>query len=142
MESSNLFCSSSKEKKQGQRYKENATEGSNLLVKKFSVFESKPTKEAIDLIQNVADCIFQFPFDKNAKPDQSPKIALEVIEKLAVSENHFCTTCQIQLSDRNEQLEHYKCDVHLFNMKQKLKGKPIVTAEEFEILSGILFSLI
>lgn len=34
-------------------------------------------------------------------------------------------------------IEHYKGDLHLFNLKQKLKGKPIVSADEFEKLTDI-----
>lgn len=130
-----------KERKAQHRYNEN--EGSNLLVRKFSIFEAKQSKEAINSIQNVADiCQFATLDKSRADKDQSETttigraLDLESIEKLAVSENHFCTTCQILLSDRAEQIEHYKCDVHLFNIKQKLKGKPTVTVEEFEILSG------
>ena len=34
-------------------------------------------------------------------------------------------------------IEHYKGDLHLFNLKQKLKGKATVNEEEFEKLSDI-----
>jgi hypothetical protein len=36
--------------------------------------------------------------------------------------------------------EHYKSDWHLFNIKQKLKGKPIVGSNEFEELTGNLLN--
>lgn len=34
-------------------------------------------------------------------------------------------------------IEHYKGDLHLFNLKQKIKGRAPVTAEEFERLTDI-----
>lgn len=34
-------------------------------------------------------------------------------------------------------IEHYKGDLHLFNLKQKIKGRPVITAEEFERLTDI-----
>lgn len=34
-------------------------------------------------------------------------------------------------------IEHYKGDLHLFNLKQKMKGRPVITAEEFERLTDI-----
>ena len=33
-----------------------------------------------------------------------------------------------------QKVEHFKGDLHLFNLKQKLKGKPVISEEEFEKL--------
>ena len=33
-------------------------------------------------------------------------------------------------------MEHYKLDWHRFNLKQKMSGRPPVTAEEFERKTG------
>jgi hypothetical protein len=34
-------------------------------------------------------------------------------------------------------VEHFKGDLHLFNLKQKLRGKPVISEEEFEKLTGM-----
>ena len=77
---------------------------------------------------------------KTTKTCITAHVEIESIEHLTVSDKLFCTTCNMALGDRDEQLEHYKCDLHLFNLKQKLKGRPAVGADEFEQLVGSLES--
>ncbi len=93
---------------------------------------------------------------------QSNSLSPESIKNLTISDKYQCSTCSSSFNDRDEQvkqkfkslflicytinncdsfhllkIDHYKGDLHLFNLKQKLKGKPIVTEEEFEKLSDI-----
>ncbi|XP_077011318.1 tRNA endonuclease ANKZF1 isoform X2 [Tamandua tetradactyla] len=57
------------------------------------------------------------------KPIQSPP---DISEKL------FCSTCEQTFQNHQEQREHYKLDWHRFNLKQRLKDKPPLSALDFE----------
>ncbi|XP_010947113.3 tRNA endonuclease ANKZF1 isoform X2 [Camelus bactrianus] len=57
------------------------------------------------------------------KPLQGP---LDISEKL------FCSTCDQTFQNHQEQREHYKLDWHRFNLKQRLKDKPLLSALDFE----------
>uniref|UniRef100_A0A8D2C9W9 tRNA endonuclease ANKZF1 n=1 Tax=Sus scrofa TaxID=9823 RepID=A0A8D2C9W9_PIG len=57
------------------------------------------------------------------KPLQCP---LDTSEKLC------CSTCDQTFQNHQEQREHYKLDWHRFNLKQRLKDKPLLSALEFE----------
>ncbi|XP_072817797.1 tRNA endonuclease ANKZF1 isoform X1 [Vicugna pacos] len=62
------------------------------------------------------------------KPLQGP---LDISEKL------FCSTCDQTFQNHQEQREHYKLDWHRFNLKQRLKDKPLLSALDFEKQSSI-----
>jgi hypothetical protein len=112
------------------------------------MFDKKLGKKLIDSIVEVVE---GFQNDSNIdslnekdafkagqqQPGELCKVDLESIKNLTISEKFHCATCNSSFTDREEQIEHYKCDLHLFNLKQKLKGKPSVSAEEFENLSDI-----
>ncbi|XP_057599874.1 ankyrin repeat and zinc finger domain-containing protein 1 isoform X2 [Hippopotamus amphibius kiboko] len=57
------------------------------------------------------------------KPLQGP---LDISEKL------FCSTCDRTFQNHQEQREHYKLDWHRFNLKQRLRDKPLLSALDFE----------
>ncbi|XP_017512061.3 tRNA endonuclease ANKZF1 [Manis javanica] len=57
------------------------------------------------------------------KPLQGP---LDIPEKL------LCSTCDQTFQNHQEQREHYKLDWHRFNLKQRLKNKPFLSALDFE----------
>ncbi|KAF6112707.1 ankyrin repeat and zinc finger peptidyl tRNA hydrolase 1 [Phyllostomus discolor] len=57
------------------------------------------------------------------KPLQGP---LDISGKL------LCSTCDQTFQNHQEQREHYKLDWHRFNLKQRLKDKPLLSALDFE----------
>ncbi|CAO2625052.1 Ankyrin repeat and zinc finger domain-containing protein 1 [Lemmus lemmus] len=48
------------------------------------------------------------------------------------SEKLFCSACDQVFQNHQEQREHYKLDWHRFNLKQRLKNKPALSALDFE----------
>ncbi|XP_028848189.1 ankyrin repeat and zinc finger domain-containing protein 1 isoform X2 [Denticeps clupeoides] len=53
-----------------------------------------------------------------------------------VSDRMLCSACQSPFDSREEQIEHYKLDWHRFNLRQRLAGRPPVSAEDFETKTG------
>ncbi|ELK17186.1 Ankyrin repeat and zinc finger domain-containing protein 1 [Pteropus alecto] len=51
---------------------------------------------------------------------------------LDISGKLFCSTCDQTFQNQQEQREHYKLDWHRFNLKQRLKNKPLLSALDFE----------
>ncbi|XP_052605881.1 ankyrin repeat and zinc finger domain-containing protein 1 isoform X6 [Peromyscus californicus insignis] len=51
---------------------------------------------------------------------------------LDISEKLFCSACDQIFQNHQEQREHYKLDWHRFNLKQRLKNKPLLSASDFE----------
>ncbi|XP_038196269.1 ankyrin repeat and zinc finger domain-containing protein 1 isoform X3 [Arvicola amphibius] len=51
---------------------------------------------------------------------------------LDISEKLFCSACDQVFQNHQEQREHYKLDWHRFNLKQRLKNKPALSALDFE----------
>ncbi|XP_053452980.1 ankyrin repeat and zinc finger domain-containing protein 1 isoform X2 [Nycticebus coucang] len=49
-----------------------------------------------------------------------------------ISEKLFCSACDQIFQNHQEQREHYKLDWHRFNLKQRLKNKPLLSALDFE----------
>ncbi|XP_036614079.1 ankyrin repeat and zinc finger domain-containing protein 1 [Trichosurus vulpecula] len=49
-----------------------------------------------------------------------------------VSDRMFCSACIQSFQSRQDQREHYTLDWHRFNLKQRLKGQPPLSAPEFE----------
>ncbi|KYO39133.1 ankyrin repeat and zinc finger domain-containing protein 1-like [Alligator mississippiensis] len=47
-----------------------------------------------------------------------------------------CSACAQAFDSREEQTEHYRLDWHRFNLKQRLRGRRALTAEEFEDRTG------
>ncbi|XP_037379995.1 ankyrin repeat and zinc finger domain-containing protein 1 [Talpa occidentalis] len=61
--------------------------------------------------------------EERASPKRKP---------LNISEKLFCSTCDQAFQNHQEQREHYKLDWHRFNLKQRLKDKPLLSALDFE----------
>lgn len=51
---------------------------------------------------------------------------------LDISEKLFCSACDQIFQNHREQREHYKLDWHRFNLKQRLKNRPLLSASDFE----------
>ncbi|XP_072473957.1 tRNA endonuclease ANKZF1 isoform X2 [Notamacropus eugenii] len=49
-----------------------------------------------------------------------------------VSDRMFCSACIQSFQSRQDQREHYTLDWHRFNLKQRLRGQPPLSAHEFE----------
>uniref|UniRef100_A0A2K6Q2F7 tRNA endonuclease ANKZF1 n=1 Tax=Rhinopithecus roxellana TaxID=61622 RepID=A0A2K6Q2F7_RHIRO len=49
-----------------------------------------------------------------------------------ISDKLFCSSCDQIFQNHQEQREHYKLDWHRFNLKQRLKDKPLLSALDFE----------
>lgn len=47
-----------------------------------------------------------------------------------------CSLCGLTFSSVEEQRNHTRSDLHGYNLKQKLKGQPTVSENEFERLLG------
>jgi hypothetical protein len=112
----------------------------NCLIQKYSLFNQKETKKLIDDIVEIVDA--SFTSDDNQTPTLSDQkkdsgIEVEMISKLTISDKLYCTICCCSFDDRDEQISHYKSDIHRFNLKRKLKDKPYVSIDEFENMSEI-----
>lgn len=112
----------------------------SCLIQKYSLFNQKETKKLIDDIVEIVDA--SFPDDNNQTPTINDRkkdsgIEVEMISKLTISDKLYCTICCCSFDDRDEQVTHYKSDIHRFNLKRKLENKPCVSIDEFENMSEI-----
>ncbi|XP_059583544.1 tRNA endonuclease ANKZF1 isoform X1 [Alligator mississippiensis] len=78
-----------------------------------------------------------------APPDAPPARAAEAPANgerprgaAEVSDRMCCSACAQAFDSREEQTEHYRLDWHRFNLKQRLRGRRALTAEEFEDRTG------
>ncbi|XP_003908030.2 ankyrin repeat and zinc finger domain-containing protein 1 isoform X1 [Papio anubis] len=62
---------------------------------------------------------------------ESPEIKL-LQGPVDISDKLFCSSCDQTFQNHQEQREHYKLDWHRFNLKQRLKDKPLLSALDFE----------
>ncbi|KAM7105606.1 tRNA endonuclease ANKZF1 [Molossus nigricans] len=65
--------------------------------------------------------------EKRTSPERKP-----LQGPLDISGKLFCSTCDQTFQNHQEQREHYKLDWHRFNLKQRLKDKPLLSAMDFE----------
>ena len=56
--------------------------------------------------------------------------------ELSVGGSTACSLCSLTFSSVEEQRSHTRSDLHGYNLKQKLKGLPSVSENEFERLIG------
>ncbi|XP_071811917.1 tRNA endonuclease ANKZF1-like isoform X2 [Apostichopus japonicus] len=63
------------------------------------------------------------------------------LENLTVSTKMSCSLCGSSFQSRPQQTDHYKLDWHRFNLKQSIMGKPSVSAEVFETMTGEISSI-
>ncbi|XP_045708415.1 ankyrin repeat and zinc finger domain-containing protein 1 isoform X1 [Phyllostomus hastatus] len=65
--------------------------------------------------------------EERASPERKP-----LQGPLDISGKLLCSTCDQTFQNHQEQREHYKLDWHRFNLKQRLKDKPLLSALDFE----------
>ncbi|XP_043550345.1 ankyrin repeat and zinc finger domain-containing protein 1 isoform X3 [Chiloscyllium plagiosum] len=53
----------------------------------------------------------------------------------------YCSACQCNFENREDQKEHYKLDWHRFNLRRRLLAAQPVTAERFEKIAGEISSI-
>jgi len=53
------------------------------------------------------------------------------------SDIHQLASCQVSLSNREEQVAHYRLDWHRYNLKRRLKGQLHIGQDEFERIAGV-----
>ncbi|XP_041057336.1 ankyrin repeat and zinc finger domain-containing protein 1 isoform X2 [Carcharodon carcharias] len=58
-----------------------------------------------------------------------------------IADKRYCSACQFNFDNREDQTEHYKLDWHRFNLRQKLLGAQPVSAESFEKIAGEISSI-
>ncbi|XP_067890803.1 tRNA endonuclease ANKZF1 isoform X4 [Heterodontus francisci] len=58
-----------------------------------------------------------------------------------ISDKMYCSACQCNFGNREDQTEHYKLDWHRFNLRQRLLGAQPVTADSFEKIAGEISSI-
>ncbi|XP_062972867.1 tRNA endonuclease ANKZF1 [Elgaria multicarinata webbii] len=95
----------------------------------WSVFEAAQNAALMDglclITQSTGDVTpVVVPVPKG--PDR-PSMVLEVSDRM------YCSACSRAFDNREEQTEHYRLDWHRFNLKQRLLGRRMLTAEEFEV---------
>ncbi|XP_068960578.1 tRNA endonuclease ANKZF1 [Petaurus breviceps papuanus] len=66
------------------------------------------------------------PGEQDVPRGHAPKGHSEVSDRL------FCSACIQSFQSRQDQREHYTLDRHRFNLKQRLRGQPALSAQEFE----------
>ncbi|XP_044294275.1 ankyrin repeat and zinc finger domain-containing protein 1 isoform X1 [Varanus komodoensis] len=94
-----------------------------------SVFEATQNTALMDglclVLESTGD-VTTMTVPGTKRPDQASVV-------LEVSDRMHCSTCSKPFESREEQTEHYKLDWHRFNLKQRLLGHQMLTAEEFEM---------
>ncbi|RNA05017.1 ankyrin repeat and zinc finger domain-containing 1 isoform X1 [Brachionus plicatilis] len=108
---------------------------SNYLVKKISLFDPSCRQILGSIIELVESQLETREEKKRQKIDY--KFDESSINSLNLGDKITCSTCQCSFESRQEQIEHFRGDLHLYNLKQKIKGKPTVSIDEFENLSDI-----
>lgn len=102
------------------------------LVSLFDLSADAPILQGLSLVSRpsgeaVAQALRASCPGERASPERKPLQGLPDI-----SEKLFCSTCDQTFHDHQEQREHYKLDWHRFNLKQRLKEKPRLSALDFE----------
>ncbi|KAH0621216.1 hypothetical protein JD844_022294 [Phrynosoma platyrhinos] len=95
----------------------------------LSVFEAAQNASLMDglcLVTESTEDVSTAPVPVVKSPDQ-PSMVLEVSDRM------YCSACSRSFESREEQTEHYRLDWHRFNLKQRLLGRQMLTAEEFEM---------
>ncbi|MBN3292168.1 UD11 glucuronosyltransferase, partial [Polypterus senegalus] len=103
-----------------------------------SLFDLDPT--LLDGLKEVASihnapvsngkCVKKEEMTEKESHSNDHKSNLEVVAE--VSRKMQCSACQCSFDSRQQQVEHYKTDWHRKNLRQRLEGKPSISAEEFK----------
>ncbi|XP_015280558.1 PREDICTED: ankyrin repeat and zinc finger domain-containing protein 1 [Gekko japonicus] len=94
----------------------------------WSVFEAAQNATLMDglcLVTESSEDVTPVLVSVTNGPDRSCGV-------LEVSDRMYCSACMKSFDSREEQMEHYRLDWHRFNLKQRLLGCGMLTAEEFE----------
>ncbi|XP_048342939.1 ankyrin repeat and zinc finger domain-containing protein 1 isoform X3 [Sphaerodactylus townsendi] len=94
----------------------------------WSVFEAAQNSTLMDglfLVTESSEDMTPVAVSETNKSDRPCSV-------LEVSDRMYCSACLKAFDSREEQTEHYRLDWHLFNLKQRLLNRPMLTAEEFE----------
>ncbi|CAG5123062.1 unnamed protein product, partial [Candidula unifasciata] len=78
---------------------------------------------------------------ENSKTDKFFQVITNQEIKLVVADCMTCSCCQTHFADREEQLGHYKCDWHRYNLHRRLKGLPCISEDAFEETAGDVSSI-
>ncbi|XP_022356371.1 ankyrin repeat and zinc finger domain-containing protein 1 isoform X3 [Enhydra lutris kenyoni] len=102
------------------------------LVSLFDLSADAPVLQGLSLVSRpsgeaLAQALRASCPGERSSPERKPLQGLP-----AISEKLFCSTCDQTFHDHQEQREHYKLDWHRFNLKQRLKDKPLLSALDFE----------
>ncbi|XP_029314961.1 ankyrin repeat and zinc finger domain-containing protein 1 isoform X2 [Cottoperca gobio] len=106
-----------------------------------SIFNLCPNDEALNGLREVNPILKQ-PVNTvpatDKSEDKSPEDDRQRESSLVreVSDKMVCSACKCLFVSREEQMEHYKLDWHRFNLRLKISGLPLITAEEFERKTG------
>ncbi|KAJ7345999.1 hypothetical protein JRQ81_001949 [Phrynocephalus forsythii] len=94
----------------------------------WSVFEASQRTALTDGLYLVTESTDATPVAAPGTQEPNrPKAILEVSDRM------YCSACARGFDSREEQTEHYRLDWHRFNLKQRLLGRRMLTAEEFEV---------
>ncbi|XP_027947994.1 ankyrin repeat and zinc finger domain-containing protein 1 isoform X3 [Eumetopias jubatus] len=104
------------------------------LVSLFDLNADAPILQGLSLVSHPSGEALAQPLQtscpgsgERASPERKPLQGL-----LDISDKLFCSTCDQTFHNHQEQREHYKLDWHRFNLKQRLKDKPLLSALDFE----------
>ncbi|XP_063355533.1 tRNA endonuclease ANKZF1 isoform X2 [Pelmatolapia mariae] len=95
----------------------------------FGLREVNPVLKEGVIIDLASDCVENRSAEDDRREGES-SLVREVSEKMV------CSACRCPFTNREEQREHYKLDLHRFNLRQKMAMLPPLTAEEFERKTG------
>ncbi|XP_053554176.1 ankyrin repeat and zinc finger domain-containing protein 1 isoform X2 [Bombina bombina] len=80
---------------------------------------------------NIGNVKEEFPEDVIRKSTEEPENNRDV-SILEVSDCMRCSSCQCIFDSREDQKEHYTLDWHRFNLKRRIKGASLLSAEDFQ----------
>ena len=115
-----------------------ATLQSDVLKRPLYIFDLPP--ELLVNLQLKDQSTFPFP----DRPIISPKGAIEDGKSIEDSETEktssstSCLLCNAKFPNVLDQRQHARSDWHNYNLKQKIKGRPAVSEDDFEKLIGDL----
>ncbi|XP_012790122.1 ankyrin repeat and zinc finger domain-containing protein 1 [Sorex araneus] len=99
-------------------------------VSLFDLSADAPVLRGLSLVSHVpGEALVQALRTSGPGPEERVNPGRKPLE---ISDKLFCSTCQQAFQNHQEQREHYKLDWHRFNLKQRLKDKPFLSALDFE----------
>uniref|UniRef100_A0A673SZQ1 tRNA endonuclease ANKZF1 n=1 Tax=Suricata suricatta TaxID=37032 RepID=A0A673SZQ1_SURSU len=103
------------------------------LVSLFDLNADAPVLQGLNLVSHPSgEALAQAPRTSCPGSGERTSPGRKLQGQLDVSEKLFCSACDQAFHNHQEQREHYKLDWHRFNLKQRLKDKPLLSALDFE----------